>query len=194
MYNVYMGRFISRDGWMQRSLNDAISPVQVLFPHLIKYEEKQIFFKKFNVFYLKIEAGGDFGPMSGDGYVDGVNLYFGYLVPNKLDYNGEKTCGSGWNEPLVPDNPIGHQFSPCCEGHDKCYDTCGKNQEECDNAFLLCMRNAVDAATPGNGRWDKRRRDQGYWLAHKYYDAVHSMGKSAFDEAQKKCDCKKSGQ
>ena len=74
----------------------------------------------------------------------GINLY-AYAEANpiiKIDIFGLKTCGSGWNEPLVPDNPYGYfRFSSCCEDHDKCYGTCGKTQAECDNASESCMLN-----------------------------------------------------
>jgi RHS repeat-associated protein len=44
---------------------------------------------------------------------------------NFIDPMGLQTCGSGSNEPFVPDNPLGFGFSPCCANHDDCYGTCG---------------------------------------------------------------------
>jgi len=31
-------------------------------------------------------------------------------------------CGSGWNDPFVPDNPGGYPFGGACQNHDDCYE------------------------------------------------------------------------
>jgi RHS repeat-associated protein len=52
-------------------------------------------------------------------------------------------CGSGWNDPLVWDNPFGFPFSPCCVAHDACYDDCIRKptRDECDKGFCTCVSN-----------------------------------------------------
>lgn len=41
-------------------------------------------------------------------------------------------CGSGWNEPLVPEGMFGTDWSGACESHDNCYDSCGADKNMCD--------------------------------------------------------------
>lgn len=49
-------------------------------------------------------------------------------------------CGtSGWKGLIVPDNPFGFQFQPCCTIHDECYGTCLKAQQVCDGDFGQCL-------------------------------------------------------
>lgn len=47
-------------------------------------------------------------------------------------------CGSGWNQPVVPDSPMGYEFKKACDEHDNCYSRCEKggmnygNKVKCD--------------------------------------------------------------
>jgi hypothetical protein len=117
------------------------------------------------------------------GIEGGLNLYlFAKANPIRFkDVYGLKTCGSGWNEPIVPDNPIGFKFSSCCANHDKCYETCGETQAKCDNDFESCMLNVCKKiARP-------MRRNMCEKYARRYANAVRKAGGSAFSNAQKKC-------
>ncbi len=114
-----------------------------------------------------------------------MNTYL-YTNANPLrfiDPLGLKTCGSGWNEPFVPDNPSGFPFSGCCQVHDDCYEDC-KNKPtkfECDFRFWDCMRKKCERYTDAVIRYRCRN------MADRYAGAVANMGQGAFDDARKNC-------
>jgi hypothetical protein len=113
----------------------------------------------------------------------GVNLFL-YANGNPLkfiDPYGLITCGSGWNEPIVPDNPFGFSFSNCCEEHDRCYETCGQIKKNCDNNFENCMLNSCDSM--GLGRPLRRSMCRNW--ANRYAWFVKTFGESSFRNAQK---------
>jgi RHS repeat-associated protein len=116
----------------------------------------------------------------------GKNHLYVYVQNNPVKFNdplGLLTCGSGWNEPFVPDNPFGYQFSHCCQQHDNCYGTCGSNKGQCDNDFEKCMVSSCENV-PNVNRVHCRR------LARIYSGAVKRYGGSAYGKAQEKnCDC-----
>lgn len=123
------------------------------------------------------------------GLEGGRNLYV-YASASPLshfDATGEETCGSGWNEPLVPDNPLTYSFSDCCQNHDDCYGQCGgPSKQTCDGNFCGCMRTECTRSGMAVSRWTCRR------LAGLYCSAVTNMGGSAYDDARRKCgkpDC-----
>ncbi len=66
------------------------------------------------------------------------------------------TCGSGWTEYLVPDNPLSFRFSNACVIHDKCYDTCGRDKSICDLQFYANMQAACEPVRK-LGRYYKRK-------------------------------------
>ena len=88
-------------------------------------------------------------------------------------------CGSGWNEPIVPDHPVGFDFSEACRKHDACYGTCGASKTKCDKQFLKDMRDKCNSYQPvlANPGFCKL-------LAYIYYQAVNMAGGSAFADAQ----------
>lgn len=99
------------------------------------------------------------------------------------------SCGPGeagdW---LVPDAPFGFNFGPCCDAHDKCYDTCdpqGKQSKSaCDTDFGDCMRQAVE----DQSSWIKPGW-LGIALAKTYEWAVSTFGCASFKSAQSDCAC-----
>jgi len=130
----------------------------------------------------------DYDPITGRyiesdplGLLGGLNSYlYAEATPvRSVDPLGLKTCGSGWNEPFVPDNPRSFPFSDCCQRHDECYGTCGATREVCDEGFLYCM---VKACTKYSAKIIIL--DCSRW-AMLYYRAVDRRGQDAYDRAQR---------
>jgi hypothetical protein len=96
---------------------------------------------------------------------------------------GLETCGSDWNEPWVPDNPLGFPFSECCRRHDACYGNCnGPAKEECDTDFYLCMGDVCKY-------YPLMMKGYCLFLQELYYYAVttSASGDEAFKNARAKC-------
>jgi RHS repeat-associated protein len=114
----------------------------------------------------------------------GVNTFaYALNAPIKRkDFFGLDTCGSGFSEGLVPDNPFGFPFSHCCNRHDNCYDDCFSkpSQSECDETFCQCMLNRC-------GRYSGSVLRLCTDVANAYCWAVKRSGSSAFVDARKKC-------
>jgi RHS repeat-associated protein len=114
----------------------------------------------------------------------GVNTFaYALNAPVKRkDFFGLDTCGSGFNEGLVPDNPFGFPFSHCCNRHDNCYDDCFSkpSQSECDETFCQCVLNRC-------GRYSGGLLRVCTDVANTYCWAVKRSGVSAFVDARKKC-------
>jgi RHS repeat-associated protein len=108
-----------------------------------------------------------------------------YTRNNPLKYIDPKglSCGSGWNECLVPDSPWGYVFSGACEDHDKCYGTCGMQKHVCDANFYADMAAICRGIYAGDANC--------LFYAHLYFRAVHLYGSSAYRSAQKNCMCNK---
>ena len=128
--------------------------------------------------------GGRYVESDPIGLRGGMNSYV-YVRSTPVKYSdkfGLETCGSGWNDPVVPDNPLGYPFSGCCSAHDACYDDC-KNQPpkaQCDGNFYDCMMSKCTSYT-GVSKWACER------LAATYYEAVVTGGGAAFQNARSKC-------
>jgi RHS repeat-associated protein len=140
------------------------------------------------------------------GLKGGVNTY-GYVGANPLTYSdslglvpgtgtrprpippkasapadsGPGKCGSGLNEPFVPDNPFNFRFSGCCKDHDGCYDTCGKSRAECDDAFCGCLSSQCSPNYGAAVFFTCLK------VARTYCDTVAEKGQPYYDAAQKKC-------
>jgi len=122
------------------------------------------------------------------GLFDNVNTY-SYVRSRPVswvDPTGLATCGSGKNEKYVPDNPLGFALSPCCTGHDKCYDDCVTSKGKCDFGFLQCVIKKCSNSPGAN-------RAVCTILAETYAGSVTALGGDAFDKARNKCDGCKGG-
>ncbi|TWT45270.1 tRNA3(Ser)-specific nuclease WapA precursor [Phycisphaerae bacterium RAS1] len=82
--------------------------------------------------------------------------------------------------------PGPYDFTQCCNGHDKCYCTCGTPRHECDNDFLDCMVEHCRSSWPNV---DDQRRC--LFMAGLYYRGVRMFGSPFYDSAQDDaCKCK----
>jgi RHS repeat-associated protein len=117
--------------------------------------------------------------------LDAGNNTYAYALSNpitKRDVFGLDTCGSGFLERLVPDNPFMFPFSSCCRNHDNCYDNCWTRptQADCDDRLCGCMKSRCQRYSYVRSFCE--------WTAQKYCDAVILYGYSPFNEARKRCN------
>eukprot|EP01087_Luapelamoeba_hula_P000629 TRINITY_DN10477_c0_g1_i1.p1 TRINITY_DN10477_c0_g1~~TRINITY_DN10477_c0_g1_i1.p1 ORF type:complete len:186 (+),score=19.08 TRINITY_DN10477_c0_g1_i1:1-558(+) len=74
-------------------------------------------------------------------------------------------------------------FTPCCDEHDKCYDTCGQLRSECDDKFQACM-----AALCAKQYSTKKQECAN--TANIYHMGTTAFGCSAFLASQAQaCEC-----
>ena len=97
------------------------------------------------------------------------------------------TCGSGWNEPWIRDRYGNANFTHACGNHDRCYDTCGKNKEHCDDVFKSEMHDVCNRAY--SSRWHVVQRRLCKETANTYHSAVNRMGGDAYRAAQRANGC-----
>lgn len=123
------------------------------------------------------------------------------LCPDRVPHPGHvpsfNGCGpeNGFSRYLIP-NRIGPtrnvDFTPACNNHDVCYDTCNNVKSDCDEAFLRDLQAACAAAYPGRGLFDRYMREGCGLNTYIYYGAVSrtSTGTEAYKSAQSgACDC-----
>lgn len=94
-------------------------------------------------------------------------------------------CGDYFRDPIVPDKPLGFDFTDCCQKHDNCYGGfCGesKTREQCDQDFINC---AIKQCNKGRGG------QRCYGVADIYYDFIKRKGEDAFKDARKKNQCRR---
>lgn len=84
-----------------------------------------------------------------------------------------------------------HGLTPCCDQHDRCYGTCGKTFQECEEEFSSCLGPACD------GKF--RDRSSPEYEQCRQAAAMFSMGTrlagcTAFEATQRDaCDCSDHG-
>jgi hypothetical protein len=119
---------------------------------------------------------------------------------------GANGCGpEGWKGKLVPNMPFWMiNFKDPCDGHDRCYSTCGKLKDDCDQSFRGDLWTACylkwgrDDFTADPPKFSLPTPDQFFLkrciqLADIYYQAVAKGGNTPYTDAQKegcKCLCK----
>lgn len=138
-------------------------------------------------------------PLAFDGAINSF-CFVGNDAISVYDLEG-LACGSGWNEPFVPDAPGGFDFGSACQNHDDCYGTCGENKGRCDAKFLADMMAVCKRAPPPYESLCFSEYTHTYYpctispqaqcesYAQTYYAAVSSFGQGPFDRAQDEC-CK----
>lgn len=116
---------------------------------------------------------------------------------NRFDSKGlaPNGCGpNGWKNKFVPENPfwIAH-FTPACNNHDTCYETCGADKAVCDKEFLTDMQVICYFKYGWANPYEEPPSDlvvkqKACNLAAKsYYKAVNKYGKKPFKDAQTCC-------
>ncbi len=85
------------------------------------------------------------------------------------------SCGSGWNEPLVPDDMFGADWSEACDHHDACYGACGSDKAYCDATLDREISNTGCAWCGAVGSV--------------YGEFVNDFGDSAYNDAQSESSC-----
>jgi len=97
-------------------------------------------------------------------------------IPNPDHKPVSNGCGS-YGISLVTDE----KFTPCCDVHDICYDTCGNSREKCDSAFKKCLQETCKSST--NPSQCKQTADT-------VIMGTSMFGCGAYQESQKKaCIC-----
>ena len=111
--------------------------------------------------------------------VDPMGLLGRVSGGNARPFRRPDCCGSGLNEPFIPNKPLGFYFLPACQAHDACYeDPTRGSKQACDRSFLETMRQECV-------RFPRGQRATCGSLADTYFDAVDMLGGSAFDNARK---------
>jgi len=88
-------------------------------------------------------------------------------------------CGSGWNQPFVPDRIGSGDIAVACRRHDDCYSRCGANKEECDLQLRRDIIKQCEKLSSGVVLCKT--------LAVDYAVSVQVFGGGAFSHAQSKC-------
>ena len=117
----------------------------------------------------------------------GVNLY-AYVKNGPLRYYdplGLEGCGSGFFDPIIPNNPFGFPFKGCCDVHDNCYDGCEKQftKQQCDSTFCSCLSGKC-------GKYSSAVKWTCDKAAAQYCDKASNTdtSKRAFDDSRQKCN------
>jgi RHS repeat-associated protein len=108
----------------------------------------------------------------------GPRLFGPTAFPTEWEQPNGLGCGSGGNDPLVPDAFISYDFIDPCAVHDRCYPKCEMSKAECDTTFLDDMQKNCEEQS-----WVSRMLGgmmSCRALARLYYISVDIGGKSAF--------------
>lgn len=117
---------------------------------------------------------------------------FFFICPVQATHREVNGCGddSGLGR-FVPNQPVGVDFRPVCDDHDRCYGTLGQSRERCDNAFRSGLRakcekellrsagGLLDTVVTGG-----QALNRCYDIAKIYYQAVRERGGTAYSKAQ----------
>jgi hypothetical protein len=98
-------------------------------------------------------------------------------------------CGTSWHEPFVRDRWGDADFTDACRAHDRCYETCGRNKDDCDHAFHVDLR--AECRNAYGGGLEAPLRRICLELANTYHSAVHRNGGDAYRAAQRASGCRR---
>ena len=117
---------------------------------------------------------------------------FLFIYPAQATHREVNGCGddSGLGR-FVPNQPVGVDFRPVCDDHDRCYGTLGQSREHCDNAFRSGLRARCEkellrsvGGILGTVVTGGRALTSCYGIAEIYYQAVRERGGTAYSTAQ----------
>ena len=80
-------------------------------------------------------------------------------------------------------------FTTCCDEHDKCYDTCNNDRNQCDEDFKSCLDNVCLLEGLGNGQ-SKEQMKACKTASDLMYSGTVTLGCGSYREAQRNaCLC-----
>jgi RHS repeat-associated protein len=125
------------------------------------------------------------------GLKGGLNTYaYVRAAPIRFrDVRGLAGCGpeGGWEEHVIPDNPLTFPFEPCCNAHDDCYSNCkGPDKMGCDLAFCRCVVDTCKSYT-GYVQTACRRTAQEYCYRVLDSATAEEQYKKSRSKCKKKC-------
>ena len=114
------------------------------------------------------------------------------MLPVQATHKEINGCGddSGLGR-FVPNQPVGVDFRPVCDNHDKCYGTLGESREQCDNSFRSALRAKCEKTLLrsaggifGTVVTGGQALTSCYGVAETYYRSVRERGGTAYSTAQ----------
>ncbi|UJR12117.1 hypothetical protein I4U23_016295 [Adineta vaga] len=99
-------------------------------------------------------------------------------------------CGPGYFNIDASLRLVGEgSLKSCCNAHDICYDTCGRSQDSCDNAFRSCLDSTCSRLSGGFQWWGNFRVAACKLDGRVLYEIVSATGSVAYSSAQKAHGC-----
>eukprot|EP00118_Oscarella_pearsei_P001425 m.7414 g.7414 ORF g.7414 m.7414 type:complete len:169 (+) comp18623_c0_seq1:25-531(+) len=103
-------------------------------------------------------------------------------LPTKKKGHVPKSNGCG-SQGISVDTSKFPGLGKCCDTHDYCYDTCGRERRACDDAFQTCMDSHCDTL-------EKTKKDECRNLSGVMSAGASGFGCQAYLDAQANaCDC-----
>jgi RHS repeat-associated protein len=188
LYDAGVGRFLGRDPVSYFQSN------YTMFAFLAVMEKSISFFRNpglYNAFSSKplssVDPHGLFETIAGE-------LIFYAKFENEVYWirrggiHGQE-CKTGSQDPSwkfqidgctgVPSDFQGFSFYNACANHDRCYQTCGADKDECDNSMLIDMMLECE----GIRDWEVRLRCRA--TAWFYFQGIHYLAHPSFKQRQK---------
>jgi hypothetical protein len=108
--------------------------------------------------------------------------------PNKVPHPGYTPTLDGCTN--VPDSWGAANFTPGCNNHDRCYQTCNSDKNACDNALHTDLNQACNAAYPGSDARSQIKLKGCLSASSTYFFGVQKAGGSFYRADQiLACDC-----
>lgn len=106
-------------------------------------------------------------------------------TPKPKEGHNPRTNGCGTGTMLFSAQDMKYDFTKCCDEHDFCYDTCGKNRDTCDTDFKTCLTKLCDTDYPHDPDHQACTSS-----AQMFHFGTSGFGCAAFLASQKEaCEC-----